>query len=502
MSVKKPSINELKKIAEEFHLDLSEEELKSYQSYINTSLVSYERLEQLVEPILPVKYERPQGYRPELEDNKFNAWSWKVSIKGSGQGKLAGKKIAIKDNISVSGIPMMNGSKVLEGYVPNEDATIITRILDAGGEIVGKTVCEDLCFSGGSHTAASGPVLNPHDTSRMSGGSSSGSAVVVATCEVDIAIGGDQGGSVRIPSSWCGIYGLKPTYGLIPYTGAFPIELTLDHLGPMAKTVEDVAIMLEVLAGADGLDPRQSNISIKSYTDALVGNAKGIKVGVVKEGFGWEGISEEDVDHIVRESANSLTKSDAEVEEVSIPIHRDGIHIWSAVAAEGGTSLMIRGNGMGTNWKGYYNTRLLDIYGQGRRSSANDFPDTVKKVLLQGAYMQDKYRGRYYAIAQNLTRTLKKAYDDVLSKYDVLVMPTMLQKATPIPATDASREEYLNRAWETLYNAAPFNLTGHPAISVPCGKSEGLPIGMMVIGRYGEDETVLRVAHAFEKLQG
>ena len=152
---------------------------------------------------------------------------------------------------------MMNGTSTLEGYVPDVDATIVTRILDAGGFILGKAVCESLCFSGGSHTSDTGPVRNPHNTDYTTGGSSSGSAALVAAGEVDLAIGGDQGGSIRIPASWCGIYGLKPTYGLVPYTGIFPIELTLDHTGPMARSVADVALLLEAIAGPDGLDPRQ-----------------------------------------------------------------------------------------------------------------------------------------------------------------------------------------------------------------------------------------------------
>ena len=179
------------------------------------------------------------------------------TIKGAASGKLAGKTIALKDNICLAGVPMMNGASTLEGYTPDIDATIVTRILDAGGTIVGKTHCEYFCFSGGSHTNATGPVHNPHSMGYSAGGSSSGSGVVVATGEADMAIGGDQGGSIRIPASFCGIYGMKATHGLVPYTGVMPIEITLDHTGPMTRNVRDNALLLEVLAGADGLDPRQ-----------------------------------------------------------------------------------------------------------------------------------------------------------------------------------------------------------------------------------------------------
>ncbi|WP_027416831.1 amidase [Aneurinibacillus terranovensis] len=498
MAVKKPTIEQLKKIAEGFNLNLTDEDLSSYQEMMKATLQSYDRLNQLVEPSLPVKYPRTSGYRPSSEENPYNAWYWKASVKGKSTGKLAGKTIVLKDNISLAGVPMMNGSAILEGFVPDEDATIVTRILDAGGEIVGKAVCEDLCLSGGSHTSATGPVLNPHDPSRSTGGSSSGCAALVAAGEVDMAIGCDQGGSIRMPSSWSGVYGLKPTYGLVPYTGIFPIEQTLDHTGPIARTVEDVALLLEVLAGDDGLDPRQSGLEVKPYTESLVGNAKGIKVGIVTEGFGWDGLSEEDVDHIVRQSAYSLEDSGAVVEEVSIPMHRDGIHIWNGIGIEGLTSLMVKENGMGTNWKGHYSTKLLDAYGKARKTRADEYSETVKITMLLGQYMQDQYNGKYYSIAQNLARKLKQAYDNALKEYDVLIMPTIPMKATKIPSSDASREEIITRALETIYNTAPFNITGHPAMNIPCGKSEGLPVGMMMVGRYGEDDTVLRVAHAFQ----
>ncbi|MBE3569640.1 MAG: amidase [Bacillales bacterium] len=498
MTVKIPTIEQLKKMTEEFHLHLTNDELVSYQELMKSTIESYNRLNQLVEPRLPVKYPRTPGYRPSSEENPYNAWYWKTSVKGNSNGKLAGKTIVLKDNISLAGVPMMNGSAILEGFVPDEDATIVTRILDAGGEIVGKAVCEDLCLSGGSHTSATGPVLNPHDLTRSTGGSSSGSAALVAAGEVDMAIGCDQGGSIRIPSSWCGVYGLKPSYGLVPYTGIFPIELTIDHTGPIARTVENVALLLEVIAGDDGLDPRQKGLEVKSYTESLVGNVKDIKIGIVTEGFGWEGLSEEDVDHLVREAAYSLEKSGAIIEEVSIPLHRDGIHIWNGIGTEGLTSLMVKENGMGTNWKGHYSTKLLDAFGKARKIRANEFAETVKLTMLLGQYMQEQYNGKYYAIAQNLARTLKQAYDNALKTYDVLVMPTTPMKATKIPSPDASSEETIRRALEMIYNTAPFNITGHPAMNVPCGKSEGLPVGMMIIGRYGEDDTVLRVAHAFQ----
>src|SRR6266702_8131576 len=494
----KPTIEHLRETAQTYDLHLSDADLESFTGLMGAVLESYRRIDQLPEPALTVRYPRSGGYRPSAEENLLNAWYQKCSIKGASTGILAGKRIAIKDNVCVAGVPMMNGSSVLEGYVPEFDATIVTRILDAGGEIVGKAVCEHLCFSGGSHTSDTGPVLNPHDPKRSAGGSSSGSAALVVARECDMAIGGDQGGSIRIPSSYSGAVGLKPTYGLVPYTGVFPIELTLDHTGPIARTAADCARLLEAIDGPDGLDPRQSGMVRKEpYTQKLPGDARGVRIGIVKEGFGWPN-SEPDVDKMVRDAAQRLTRAGATVTEVSVPLHRDGIHIWNAIAVEGATMLMVAGNSMGTNWKGHYSVSLLDTYARGRLTRADDLSEIVKLVILMGQYMQDNYQGRYYAKAQNLARVLRAAYDEALNGVDLLLMPTLPLKATLLPAPDASREDYVARALEMISNTCPFDVTGHPAATVPAGMSAGLPVGIMLIGRHWEDGTVLRAADAFQ----
>ena len=499
MPVRKPSIDDLRHAATVYHLQLTDEDLASFRDLTDGVIASYNRLDQLAEPKLPVKYPRAPGHRPSPEENPLGAWYWKTSIKGAPSGKLAGKKIAIKDNVCVAGVPMMNGTRVLEGYVPDVDATIVTRILDAGGEITGKAICESLCFSGGSHTSDPAPCHNPHKRGYSAGGSSSGSAALIAAKEVDMAIGGDQGGSIRMPASWCGVFGLKPTYSLVPYTGVFPIELTLDHTGPMAGTAADVALLLEVIAGKDEYDPRQKEVRTEEYGKQLTGNISGLRLAIVKEGFGWEGLSEKDVDQMVESAAKSLEKQGAKVSTISLPMHRDGIHIWNAIAVEGAASLMVKGNSMGTNWKGYYTTSLLDAYARGWQSRANDLSETTKLVVLLAEYMQTSYHGRYYAKAQNLAWTLRAAYNAALQDADLLVMPTTPMKATALPPATASRPEYVARALEMINNTCPFDVTGHPAMNVPAGMSSGLPVGMMLIGRHWEDGTILRAAHAFEQ---
>ncbi|CAH1265688.1 QRSL1 [Branchiostoma lanceolatum] len=753
-AVRMPSVQQLSRAAAKLNLQLDEEELQQFRDAMKGTVTSYQRVDQLVEPLPPVKWPRTPGWRPEPEDNPHNAWYWRTEITGASSGKLHGKTVAIKDNVAVAGVPMMCGSRVLEGYVPEYDATIITRILDAGGVIKGKAVCEDMCKSPSSYTAATGPVENAHVTGRSSGGSSSGSAALMskrnrhdrgssssadersssspkcppppaktsrmatggseatvtmnalpselqslaklileqtkqqqeavgdrlsdqikildgkvdslsteltavrervgsleaaadwnnteierlqrelqqekreriksdllaerysrkpdiivrglpyrreencvllfndfvsgelgldpvglvavhrlsqptktrpnppllarlinlhdrdrvlregrrlrgtglavhehlppplqaaraklvpdrdaattkarenstlALGEVDLAIGGDQGGSIRIPAAWSGVVGLKPTYGLVPYTGCVSAETTLDHVGPMARTVEDVAMMLEVLSGYDdGLDPRQApNISGQNYVSQLTGDISGIRVGLLKEGFGLV-TSEADVDDLVHEAAHELTSAGATVEEVSVPMHPDGCHLWNTVAIEGTLQTMIKGHGLGVGWKGFYPTSMLEALARGFKSRASDTSHTLKLLMLFGEYMRETYGGRYYAKGQNLSRVLTHAYNNALQKYDVLVLPTVPFKATEIPNQDVSIKEFCQPGSKVVANTCPFNLTGHPAISINAGFSQGLPVGMMIVGRHFDDATVLKVAHAYEKIR-
>ena len=499
MAIQAPSAGQVREIAAGFGIALSEADAASFAGLLKGVAASYDRIDAMVEPKPEVKYARTTGARPKAEDNRYNAWAWKSTIKGAARGVLAGKTIAVKDNVCVAGLPMRNGSRVLENYVPDVDATVVTRILDAGGTILGKTVCEDLCFSGGSHTSQPLPVKNPHKPTHSAGGSSSGSAVVVSIGEADAALGGDQGGSIRMPASWTGVYGLKGTHGLVPYTGVMPIEATLDHCGPMAGTVEDVARLLTAIAGPDGRDPRQIDCKTQDYMGALKKGAKGLKIAVVKEGFG-RAESQAAVDRKVKKALQRLKALGATVDEVSIPMHMAGYDIWNAIIIEGATEMMIKGNGMGHGWEGTYTTSLLDAYARGWRSRPQDMSETVKLVLFMGEYMHRYYHGRYYAKGQNLKWALRQAYDDVLAKYDLLAMPTIPFTAAKIPEAGCPREEYVARALDMIGNTCPFDASGHPGINVPCGREGGLPVGLMLTGRRYDEATVLRAAAAFEKL--
>lgn len=497
MTIKRATPAQLQDIAMDLGMDLTPERAEEFLALMEGSFASYDVVEKLPDVKPPVRWPRLPGYQPGADENPYNAWYVKSEIKGAPSGKLAGKTVAVKDNVCVAGLPMMNGASTLEGYVPDIDATIVTRMLDAGATIKGKAHCEFFCFSGGSHTGALGPVTNPHKPGYSAGGSSSGSGALVASGEVDMAIGGDQGGSIRMPAAYCGCYGMKPTWGLVPYTGVMPIESSIDHTGPITATVSDNALLLEVLAGPDGLDPRQGGAKIAPYTEALGKGVQGLRIGVVTEGFGWPN-SEQDSDAKVHAAAETFRKLGAIVENVSIPMHRIGKDIWLPIAAEGAMAQMMTGNGMGFNWKGFYTLSLLDAHSAWRQR-ANELSDSLKITMFVGEYFIRHYRGRFYGKAQNLVRSLKAAYDAELAKYDLLLMPTLPVKATPIPAADAPLAEYIGRAFEMLPNTAPFDCTGHPAMAIPCGMSDGLPCSVMLIGKDWDEATIYRAAHAFEQ---
>ncbi|WP_315834668.1 amidase [Bradyrhizobium prioriisuperbiae] len=497
MTVTLPTPDQLRAIADQCGLSLTDDDVGSFRGLMQGSIDAYNAIASMPDEIPAVKYPRTPGYRPGPDENPRNAWYYKSSVKGASSGKLKGKTVALKDNIMLAGVPMMNGSSTLEGYVPDFDATIVTRMLDAGAEIMGKVHCEHFCLSGGSHTNSTGAVHNPHKMGYSAGGSSSGSGVVVALGEVDMAIGGDQGGSIRMPSSFCGTYGMKPTWGLVPYTGIMPIEVYVDHTGPMTATVEDNALLLEVIAGDDGYDPRIKSPKVQDYTKALTGDIKGLKIGVVKEGF-EQATAEAAVNESVREAVKRLKDLGAVVEEVSIPMHLAGPAIWTPIGTEGLTATMMWGDGYGLSRGDLYSTSLMEAH-RGWRRQADSLSETTKLFLMIGTYINNNFGPRYYGKALNISRRLTAAYDKALASYDLLLMPTTPMKATKLPAPGAPREEVIARALEMISNTAPFDITHHPAMSLPCGMVDGLPVGLMLIGKHFDEMTIYRAAHAFEQ---
>ena len=304
-----------------------------------------------------------------------------------------------------------------------------------------------------------------------------------------------------MPASFSGVCGLKPTYGLVPYTGAAPIEQSVDHLGPMAMSSADCALLLEVLAGYDdGRDPRQfAGLQARPYVSALTQGVQGLRIGIVQEGFGTAG-AQADVDAMVRTQALRLREAGAVVEDVSIPMHLQGPAIMFSSIMDNTLSTFTDQGASGPNVRGHFPLSAIEFYGRARRERADDYPVTVKTVMLFGLAMRRRYGHYYSAKAHNLVPLLRAAYDDAMRQFDILVMPTTPMKAHRIPPPDAGLDVMMACALDMIGNTAPFDATGHPSMSVPAGLSDGLPVGIMFTGRQGEDDVVLRTGHAFEHL--
>lgn len=497
--VQPPSSEEIQELAERHFIDLTEEELQYFTEMMPVKLQPYERLDQLQEPRERMTYtDRDLGYRPDTDEDPNNATITRCRVTGADDGPLSGYTVGLKDNIALAGVAMTCGSKVLDDYVPSTDATVVTRLLDAGATITAKLNMDNLSFAGSGEFTKGGPVLNPHNSEYTSGGSSAGPAAAVAERSVDIAIGGDQGGSIRKPAGYCGVVGLKPTYGLVPYTGILGIGHTIDHAGPIGETVEDVALTLDVIAGKDPLDPRQGHVPDEEYSAALTDSVEDLTIGLVREGYGLD-ISDPEVDETVRDAAEEFEALGADVTEISIPWHTDAMSVWTGCFFEEAAALM-RGSGLGFVGRGYYDTQLAEAFGKARQTQADDFPPILKFVSVLGEYLTETYHGRYHMKAQNLRRELVGAYDEAFEDVDVLVLPTT-PKIAPEIQDELTYMEMLERVMERsmVPNTAPFNVTGHPGVSVPCGKAHGMPVGMHIVGPQFDDATILRAAHAFEQ---
>lgn len=472
---------------------ISAERVSEFESVVAPLSDAFRRLDALADELGLDQPSPREVSVSQPQNDPLNTWRWKCDIAPTGSGVLDGYRVAVKDTIAVAGIPLSAGSDLLTDYTPDRDATVVERVLQAGASIVGTTVCESLALSGNSHTSDHGPTRNPYDTERSSGGSSNGSAVAVALGEADIALGGDQGGSVRMPASWVGIVGHKPTHGLIPYTGCFPFDKTVDHVGLLARHVRDVALTLDAVAGPDDLDPLAlTEPPAQGYAAALESDAGDLSIGVLMEGFGQPGADPE-VDRAVRDAALALREASCTVADVSVPAHLDGLAIAAGVSVQGYSDTM-RTRVEHASW---FHEHLPGITEHLRRGFAERFgmlPPNVLRYLFLGDHYSETEREHFYRRARILNRHLRAEYDSALEEYDVLCMPATITTAQPIPGPGAGMVEYVNAAAEAIANTAGFNATGHPAISVPCGMVNGLPVGLMIVGRRGQDDVVLRVA--------
>src|SRR6266852_216523 len=353
MALPVPSAEELKAIARDNHIELTPDELDALESMMPAQMAILDQIDALAatpnESVTRYR-DRKAGVRPSPKDDPLNAIVTRCSVKGASSGPLKGKRVGVKDSVSVAGIPASGGSSVLKGYVAESDATIVSRMLDAGAEIVATLNMDDFALSGDGRTSTYGPSRNPHNPEYCTGGSSCGSGAALYYDDIDLTIGTDQGGSIRIPASWSGVVGIKPTYGLVPYTGVMSIDASLDHVGPMARNVSDVALALEVIAGKDPADYRQQEVRIQPYREALGKDVNGLRLGILQEGFTHPG-AQEDVNAAVRTAASQLQRLGAKVEEVSLPEHREAWQFLWPIALEGMAALA-RGNLQGRHHAG------------------------------------------------------------------------------------------------------------------------------------------------------
>lgn len=505
MTLRRPDAHEIKTIGLEKGLDLTEDEIATLEPIIAGVIGGYDELDQWPDPLREVTPAiRLPGARPESEDDPLNGIVRHCSVRAApeiGDGTLSGKKIGVKDTVSVAGIPMTCASRLLYDFTPDIDATVVKRILETGGHITAVMNTDDFAFSGGGHTSIYGPGRNPADPAHTPGGSSNGSATGVATGQVDISLGGDQGGSIRIPASFSGIVGLKPTHGLVPYTGIVGFDQTIDHIGPMATSVHDCALMMNAIAGVDdtAIDPRQpSSIDVPDYTAALTGDVNGLRIAVLKEGFETPHAMDE-VNDAVRGASKTLASMGAEVFEVSLPVHARAGALWNCIAIEGGLQSFNSGHAA-FQTKAYHNPRLVSAMVRALKTHSHDLSPTAKMGAVIAQYMQNRYDGVFYVRAQNMVRELTKAYDAIFEKADVILMPTTPQTAHKMPASpEENRTEHITQALNMVANTATFDMTGHPSISIPVGGVSGLPVGLMLTGPQFGDATVMRAAHAYEQ---
>ena len=490
MAFKLPDTEELTRLATELNLPLDEQQAQALLEYLQPFAAGYEYIDQCADE-LPVSHWGERNYRyPRPDENPFNAWLLKCHIKGAPTGPLSGWKVAVKDNIFVAGLPLTNGSDALADLVADFDATSVQRLLDAGADVVGKTACEYMCLSGGSATSANGIVQNPRKPGYSTGGSSSGSAALVAAGEVDVALGTDQGGSVRIPASWTGVVGMKATRGVVPFSGGIPMEASIEYIGPLTHNVADNALCLGVLADNGFGD-------LPDYRADLEQGVGGMKIAVLKEGFGWPS-SMDPVARCVRAAAARLASLGARVEEISVPDHLNGPALWGAVVTDGFWQT-VKLNGVGYNHEDVYSPALYRAM-QDWTARAVTAPINARLLWLLGRHVAS-YRGHYYGKAKNLVRRLRASYDKALRQYDLLLMPTTVATAAtnPVSQKDASDDEVMTTAFGNTLNTCQFNATGHPALSLPCGRIDELPVGLMLVGRYFDEKTLYRAAYAFEQ---
>ncbi len=428
-----------------------------------------------------------------LNEEAARARATELDANGDSGKSLFGLPIGIKDNIVTKGLKTTCASQLLANFEPLHDATTVDRILAQDGIVVGKLNMDEFAMGSSNENSSFGGTRNPWDLNRVPGGSSGGSAAAVAAGLVPFTLGSDTGGSIRQPAAFCGVVGIKPTYGRVSRFGLVAFASSLDVIGPVTRTVEDNAHLLNVIAGVDRYDSTSANVDVPDFTKGLTGDIKGLKIAVPKEYLG-EGVSE-GIRQSVLKALSELEKLGATWEEVSLPHSKYALATYYLLSSSEASANLARFDGV------RYGVRadaenLLDMY---KETRSKGFGVEVKRRIMLGTYaLSSGYYDAYYKKAQKVRTLIKQDFENVFEKYDVVVGPT-----TPTPAFKVG--ENISDPLTMYANdilTIPMNLAGVPAISVPCGLVDGLPAGLQIIGKAFDESTIYRVAHAYEQAAG
>jgi aspartyl-tRNA(Asn)/glutamyl-tRNA(Gln) amidotransferase subunit A len=465
----------------ELHRLLHKKEIK-VTDLVDESYKRINKVEDKVHAFLTLDEENARKYAKQLDE----AIDTKDEF-----GLLFGMPIGIKDNIVTKGLRTTCASKILDNFDPIYDATVVESLKSAETVTIGKLNMDEFAMGSSNENSGFKVTKNPWNTDYVPGGSSGGSAAAVAAGEVPFSLGSDTGGSVRQPASFCGVVGLKPTYGRVSRYGLVAFASSLDIIGPITRTVEDNAYLLQTIAGVDPMDTTSANVDVPDYISSLTGDIKGLKIAVPKEYLG-EGVNEE-VRQSVLNALKVLEGLGASWEEVSLPHSKYAVAAYYILSSSEASANLSRFDGVRYGYRTDNAANLLDMYKQTR---SEGFGDEVKRRIMLGTFaLSSGYYDAYYKKAQKVRTLIKKDFEDIFEQYDVIIGPT-----TPTPAFKIGEKisDPLTMYANDLLTI-PMNLAGVPAISVPCGLSNGLPLGLQIIGKHFDESTLFRVADAFEQ---
>jgi aspartyl-tRNA(Asn)/glutamyl-tRNA(Gln) amidotransferase subunit A len=465
----------------ELHSKLHKKEITT-TDLIDESFKRIQAVDDKVKAFLTLNEENARAQAKEIDNQLGNKDEF---------GLLFGLPIGVKDNIVTKNLRTTCASKILANFDPIYDATVVERLASAEAITIGKLNMDEFAMGSSNENSGFMPTRNPWNTEYVPGGSSGGSAASVAAGEVLFSLGSDTGGSIRQPAAYCGVVGLKPTYGRVSRYGLVAFASSLDQIGPITKTVEDNAYLLQAISGLDPMDSTSANVEVPDFLSSLTGDVKGLKIAVPKE-YLAEGV-QEDVRQSVLDALKVLEGLGATWEEVSLPHSKYALATYYLLASSEASANLSRFDGVRYGVRSDNAKNLLDLYKQTR---SEGFGDEVKRRIMLGTFaLSSGYYDAYYIKAQKVRTLIKNDFENVFAKYDVIIGPT-----TPTPAFKIG--EKMNDPMTMYANdilTIPVNLAGVPGISVPCGFSNGLPLGLQIIGKHFDESALYRVAYAFEQ---